>query len=101
MAHWAKAGVKCVCINGNGWYDQREQQDDGPRKGDVCTIKSASSSYGRIWLVLEEWPGAGYAIEGFRPLVSQADDVAMFKAIADKGLAQNGIHVPSSSPEHA
>ncbi len=74
MAHWARPGVKCVCIEGGPWFGGRTE--DGPEKGEVCTITEVS---GGGWLTLAEYDSNdGFAVCCFRPLVSQEDDVALF-----------------------
>ncbi|WMT88255.1 hypothetical protein NO932_06500 [Pelagibacterium sp. 26DY04] len=89
MAHWAKPGVKCVCINGswppNSWYGWEFL----PREGETYTIRETLEIDGQAGLRLVEIenPRADYAwgfIEPafaavrFRPLTAQSDDLAKF-----------------------
>ncbi|WMT85595.1 hypothetical protein NO932_11715 [Pelagibacterium sp. 26DY04] len=97
---WAAPGAKVVCVVPLG-----ASHDFGIAIDTVMTIAEVDTSplvKCSVILRFQERPSdCWYAAEAFRPIISQDDDVAMFKAIADRGLAQNGIHVPSSSPEHA
>jgi hypothetical protein len=51
-----------------------------------------------VWLVFAEYPGEEFSASGFRPAIPEAEDIAMFKAIAESGLAQNGIQTSSPEP---
>jgi hypothetical protein len=88
MSSWARVGVKCVCVDG------------APRRGGSYSVLPVE---GRQYVIAAidqwDWPsesGVGlhlvglnrmsdvpFNIDRFRPLISQADDVAMFTALVE------------------
>ncbi|WP_164734879.1 hypothetical protein [Pelagibacterium lentulum] len=57
---------------------------------------TASGSYGgELFISIDGYGDKLFLLSLFRPLIdrSQSDDIAMFKAIANRGLAQNEIQV--------
>lgn len=78
MSAWAKPGVKCVCI------------DADPKGGightlvhqSVYTIDGVFELRGTpgVWLVevRSEHETGGFRLERFRPLITEADDLALF-----------------------
>lgn len=98
MAHWAKPGVKCVCVS--TWSDQipdREPRLYGPVEGTVYTIREAGFGLNMrhpdafqvrlveianpVGVYLEGIFEAAFSIDRFRPLVSRTEqqDVALFR----------------------
>lgn len=84
MTSWARPGVKCVFLGGGTRYAQFSY----PRKGEVCTIRGVFvSKIGNQCITLvgyehrENMYGQepGYPSKFFRPLITQSDDVALFK----------------------
>jgi len=82
---WARVGAKVVCIDAE-W----EAVDAGcrgsldPSLQEICTIQGVYSSLGFVYFALVGYDGADYEISGFKPLISQADDIAThFKALLD------------------
>lgn len=85
MSSWARVGVKCVCVDNT----------DHPElvNGEQYTItavsphknKRAGGKFKDTDLLVrvkeaQNWSFAwGFAIERFRPLITQEDDVAMFR----------------------
>lgn len=101
MSDWAKPGVRCLCVDDepnkyvvSGWYWSGGL--DGLSAGTTYTIRSvlidrigrpcirvdeiirATPSSGSYWGNSE----AAYSLSRFRPLVSESDDIAMFRKIA-------------------
>lgn len=85
---WAAPGVKCVCVQGplaKVWPGTKTAQ-----KGETYTIRDVYlNSDGRVGIRVEEIRNplvnnhgelveTGFFLSRFRPLVSQADDVALF-----------------------
>lgn len=82
MSSWARVGVKCVCV------DAVWERCDG-----VYSV-TPNPIVGKIYLVEEVVDGGAFIgiVElqddyfetcGFRPLISQADDIAMFQKLVD------------------
>lgn len=85
MSSWARVGVKCVCVDNTG--------HSVLSVGMVYTITGVGSFRGAVKEgkfkesmvaislhgVLNYSSPAGFAIERFRPLITQEDDVAMFR----------------------
>lgn len=96
MVHWAKIGVKCVCID-NSCPSGAVPIEVRPTVGSVYTIaKLYYPDDGGTYLIFHEHRNdVACAVELFRPLIlpSQSDDVAMFQRIADEAASQNSIHV--------
>lgn len=89
MSSWAKVGAKVVCIT-DRWAEACDVQ-----KGEVYTIAGMTTlpSYG-LFLRFKGLPVTDfYNANGFRPLVTQSDDIAMFQRLADMTAAQNSIQV--------
>ncbi len=77
MVHWAKPGIKCVCVENGTWYNPASTEISGPSKDEVSTITGVVEIDGKFGLGLGGYDGY-YPIEQFRPLVSQEHDVALF-----------------------
>ncbi|SFV33235.1 hypothetical protein SAMN05216456_1929 [Devosia crocina] len=82
MSNWAKPGAKCVCIASNGsWRPSGHDTQPGldfPAYGDVLVISDTFVRCGNLYL---EFPGildAGFNVECFKPVIEQADDLALF-----------------------
>lgn len=74
---WAHNGAKVVCV---------KPDDDGTLVRDcIYTVQRAEADCGQIYLIIADLPydlRDGWRIERFRPLISQADDIAThFQAI--------------------
>lgn len=91
MAHWAKPGVKCVCIDGGSPNsDGARLLGRWPITGQVYTVDgfSIDEYYGVVLLHLAEIPCAeqvrgvlrGWNAARFRPLITrtQEQDVSLF-----------------------
>jgi hypothetical protein len=92
---WAVPGAKVTPTEGEWRGDARV---DRPQMGAVYTITEAvTDPTGEVCLLLDELVSSfggevyAYPAVAFRPLISQADDIAMFRRIASD--AQNSIHV--------
>lgn len=87
---WAKVGMACQCIS--DFWDSRG--GGGPSKGGRYTIVGVylnpanlvtlhfAECYG--WLDENSGKVFGWSVKNFRPIVSQEDDIAVFKSIADQ-----------------
>ena len=102
MSSWAKPGVKCVCVN-DKWDDYLSNRQSTasnhrvPMKNEVLTISKVREWNGGLYIAfLELNDGLGYSVMNFKPLISQSDDIAMFKAIADGAL--NPVVPPAVVP---
>ena len=89
---WAVPGAKVVCVAPLG-----APQVVAIAVDEVVTIAEVDTSRAAkcgIILRFHDRPAdCWYAASAFRPVIDQSTDIAMFKAIADRGLAQNGIQV--------
>jgi len=78
MSAWAKPGVKCVCVKKGPWRGVRnEKVAPGPTYLEECHIEAIQERLWGVELKLrghEKW----YLVDRFRPLITQADDVALF-----------------------
>ena len=106
MAHWAKPGIKCVCINDQDWmaFDKNmilRTPDywgfEVPVKGAVYTILDVLDRGFGPGALLEELANHPsrcrikepiFSLARFRPIVSKSDDIAMFQRIADKAASR-------------
>ena len=83
MNAWAKPGVKCVCVVAG---------PIGPALNEICTIKEVKPFDDGLYLVLSEYGWVHtdlgtsverrrplFRVDRFRPLVSQEDDLALFR----------------------
>jgi hypothetical protein len=89
MSAWAKPGVKCVCINTEGYWVEREDGRTYPNEfgpNEVLTVAYVrfSALDGETLIALwgtplDEW----YVVSSFRPLTnpSQEDDVRLIKSL--------------------
>lgn len=92
MSSWARVGVKCVCTH---TFTDVQFGETVPVKGNVYTIRDMGFDEDGGWIRLREvvnpphfYSDGGYgecqwALEKFRPLISQADDVAMFQKLVE------------------
>lgn len=80
---WAKPGVKCVCVNNDGWYRDGTPFESDVRLNGVYTIVEViTDSRGHVGISLWGQPlGEYYNVTQFRPLItkSQEQDVALFR----------------------
>lgn len=77
MSSWARVGVKCVCVSQKGTLVL----------GREYTVLAIKPFEGLLYLTVDtppDWLGeSSYLPDRFRPLISQADDVAMFQKLVD------------------
>ena len=86
MSSWAKPGVKCVCIDDD---TRGFKYSAMPKSGEIYTIRAVEyyqwpSIGGGLGVHLDEVTRSvpvPFGISRFRPLISQFDDIAMFKAL--------------------
>lgn len=82
---WAVPGAKCVCIDGDGvWYDDFDEPSAGPMRNDIVTVASYPIvDNGTVCIRLVGWPDANdmFQLASFKPLVTQAEDAALFASI--------------------
>lgn len=83
MAHWAKPGVKCVCIHDRGRWagPDGESPSTPPLKGKVYTIVETDQAEGTLFLTLAECSqDEMYSVKNFRPVISrtQEQDLELF-----------------------
>ena len=102
MSSWARPGVKCVCINGAGWYLDSARFDSDVAVNRVYTIVEViTDSRGQVGISLWGQPlGEFYNVKEFRPLItqSQEQDVAKFRHLlspspVDVGLIPAGVEL--------
>jgi hypothetical protein len=92
MSSWARVGVKCVCA----FVPEKADTYDVnlPQEGEAYTIRGIEMFGGHVGVVLDEIQNAvtQYAdgigevlfdVRMFKPLISQADDVAMFRKLVE------------------
>lgn len=92
---WAVPGAKVVCIKGFKPEDAINGKCHSfarlPRTGGLYIIKFAElheTDVGPLCFIgLTAFGGDGFDILQFRPLVSEADDLRLFRDIADKAPA--------------
>lgn len=86
---WAVPGAKVVCVKRGARWPKYDMKFSQPHKGKEYTIREIFEFRGRIGLRFEEIQNADFnfahgpaepawGIEFFRPLITQADDVAKF-----------------------
>ena len=81
---WARVGAKVVCVR--DFAESFTIRDQGYRRLPVVnevyviTKVEAWPQYSAVTLDLLGLDPVGYDVQGFRPLVSQADDIATFFA---------------------
>lgn len=103
MSSWARVGVKVVCVDDawpeNSWYGYEVL----PVKGQAYTIRDLVEYEGTLCCLLVEVQNspqdynqgmieAAFAVRRFRPLITQEDDVAMFREllnVADKKVEED------------
>lgn len=90
MTSWAKPGVKCVCVRGGTPLSDGFNLTGGyPVTGGIYTVDGVGRDemYNQTLLYLVEFPCCqmirgelrGWDASRFRPLITQSDDVALFK----------------------
>ena len=80
---WARVGAKVVCINGQFKWSSKPRFSlwlatmvgGEVRKGGIYVITSVEPDGPIVWLRLKGY-AAPYTCRAFRPLISQADDLA-------------------------
>lgn len=84
MSAWARPGVRCICIVATDeWRPDRNPADvpelGFPVRGEVYTIATVEDEPEGLFLTLFELGEDDlFDVDSFRPLVSEADDVALF-----------------------
>jgi hypothetical protein len=98
---WAKPGAKCIFVGGG--QDKREnwpEMTGAPIHGITYTIRdtemgSAGSCSGMLVIRLQEtvcrphnhgWEDAWLGVSTFRPLITEADDIDLFKSLLNPTL---------------
>lgn len=109
MSHWARAGIKCVCLNsdwrrgsGLGWKAWiRGSLFGWPVRGGVYLIRAVVAFDGAIWLQLDGWGNVMFRVELFKPLVDdqQARDVALFTPLLDTKRVKPAAPARERMPE--
>ena len=110
MSSWAAPGVKCVCVEDEGFSVAGKYGMMFPVKGLEYTVRGVSSfgTYGLGLLLVEvanpiaRWQNgvheAAWNIDCFRPLITQEQDLALFRHLlspspADVGLIPAGVEL--------
>lgn len=77
VSAWAKPGVKCVCVDAE-WYaeDLGSRRTPDPIKGQTYTIDEVVD--GGEYIGIVGFSLTYFETSGFRPLITQQDDVALF-----------------------
>ena len=90
MAHWAKPGVKCVCVFDGALPESMPLKSWHwtPTKGHIYTIVSVEQHAHGVGLTLKECATGNhqiFSVRRFRPLVTktQEQDVALFQHMLD------------------
>lgn len=91
---WARVGAKVVCVD-NKIY-RGEKSGPMPNLREPVTVKAfLPDSLGRgPHLIIEEFPNIGkfsrmelgWRLSRFRPLITEADDIALFKSLLNPTL---------------
>lgn len=90
---WARVGVKCVCVKEARRIYEYDQGCTFAEIGQTYTVRDVGVFGGRVGIVLEEIVNpigdvtkgfggeTGFPIHFFRPLITQADDIALIKSL--------------------
>ena len=86
---WARVGAKVVCIKRGRWVTvPTGEAMIGPGYGEIGTITHIETDTDGVWLKLPKYPDF-CCVHCFRPLVTEADDVALFqRLVADMPISE-------------
>ncbi len=85
MAHWAKPGVKCVCVERDMNTDCEHGYEASPNPSyrEICIVERVNASGAAVYLWIVGYDECEFLADLFRPLNerTQEDDVALFAPI--------------------
>jgi len=91
MSSWAKPGVKCVCVDDDWLIPLSSKAYRLPMLNEVLTVSGVFEANDELFLAFDEIPydqglPHRWHVIHFKPLITQSDDIAMFKSLLTPAL---------------